>query len=186
MFDAKTLLDCTGQLLIRNVTDNFILNFRDVKVHRTINLEKRSVKASTSLPIVMPFDENQISDPADYNNWDWIDPRILVKIIKYTNIDENFLVIEDGWEVNDKHCKVSSNSFDIDTKTSQVELSYGLKECVPPEAGEAIETHLRTIKLYMDKEENYVKRIGYYYEKTTKEFDQQNNAEIDFQGFVEY
>lgn len=186
-FDESTLLDCTGEILVRNLTNKLIFNFRNVKVQRNVNVQKSAVKRAASLPILMFVTDKTILDPKDYNDWDWVDPRILVKIMKYTNLNEYDRAKEIGWEVGDDlECPLTSNKVDIDEEYSQIELVYQLDDCIDPVGEEFVQTHHRIVNFRIDKESNLIKRIEYHYEKTNKEYDKQNNAEIVFQNFVSY
>lgn len=185
-FDDEKMLDCTGEIHIRNLTDNLVFNFRNLKVHRNVNLNKSRVKTAASLPVIMLVGEKKLYDPKDYDDWDWIDPRIIVKIMKYTAVDEFGRVREESWEVSDLECPATVNTTSVDDNCSRLELVYPLQDCIDPVEDEIIEDHHRVIKFSVDKSNDLITRIEYHYEKTNKEFDKQNNAQIVFQGFVGY
>lgn len=185
-FDDEKMLDCTGEIYVRNLTNQLVFNFRQVEIHRNINVQKSKVKAATALPIIMKVGDTKLFDPKDYDDWDWIDPRIIVKIMKYTNIDDNGRVVEESWEVSDLECPVQSNIDALNPGSAKLQLKYDLEECIDSVEDEIVVQHHRIIKFTIDQRLQIIKRIEYHYQKTNKEFDQQNNAQIVFQGFVKY
>lgn len=185
-FDDEKLLDCTGEVYVRNLTTQLLFNFRNLEIHRNINVKRSRVKAAAAVPIIMKVGDNKIYDPKDYDDYDWIDPRIIVKIMKYTNFDNKGRVTEESWEVSDLECPPRNNLTHIDQNCLKMELKYELEDCIDPVEDEVVQDHHRIIKLIIDKRYQLITKIDYHYQKTNKDFDRQNNAQIVFQEFVRY
>lgn len=185
-FDDDKLLDCTGEIYVRNHTDILIFNFRNLKILRHVNLKISKVKAAASLPVLMTVGDRKIDDPNDYDDWDWIDPRFIAKIMKYTNVDKFGRVLEESWEVSDLECPPFVNNTAVYDDYLRMELNYDLQDCIDPEEDEIVESHYRIIKFSIDQATNLITRIEYHYEKTNNELNRQNSAEIVFIGFDKY
>lgn len=183
-FDETTLLDCTGELYIRKLSNAILFQFHNFETHKRVNVRNKFIQDAVSVPIMMKFGlNNKLFHPKDYEDWEWVDPRIVTKIIKYTDIPENGRYTEESWEVSDIDCPPISNVTDHDDHL-QLKLYYKLQECIDPVEDEIVKEHYRIIKMDVDKKSDYITKIDYHYQKRTEDFDQQNNVFMSFVEFV--
>lgn len=185
-FDAASELACTGELYVKNLTNKLEFKFQRVDVHKNINLSKQVVKKAVAEPITMKIGVRKIYDPDDYNTWSWVDPRFVLKVIKYTNIDDKGKVIEKGWEQGDLECLPLTQILEDDGEMIKMEINYNLMECIDPMENEVVEAHYRIITLAIDKVNQQATHIEYEYQKKNQDYEVQNHAVIEFKELLKY
>lgn len=186
MYDDEHLLDCTGDLFIRRVEDKLIADIKNFEIHKAVNVNRNRIINSVSLPIMMSFDhKGKLRDAKDYEDWDWIDPRIVLKVIKYTDIPEKGNIVEESWEVSDLECAPQANAADLGYCV-QMKLYYDLQTCIDPKEDEVVKDHHRIIKMDVDKEKDFITKIDYHYQLQTTDYEKQNNVNLLFVEVVKY
>lgn len=186
MYDDEHLLDCTGDLFIRRVENQLVTHIKNFEIHKGVNVNRKRVANAVAFPIVMNFDvKGKLRDAKDYEDWDWIDPRIVLKVIKYTDIPERGNIKEESWEVSDLECEPNANAADLGYCV-QMKLFYDLETCIDPKEDEVVKDHHRIIKMDVDKEKDFITKIDYHYQLLTTEYDKQNNVNLQFVEIIKY
>lgn len=186
-YDKDQLLECTGDLYVKNLTDRLVFSFRGVDIHRNINKKVSDVKVAVGSPIVLKVSSTKISDPDGYGQWPYVDPRIIVKMMKYTNINDKGNLNEKSWELGVRErCAPKITLTQGALHTSKMVAAYDFDGCVDLNDDEIIKEHHRAIKFTLDNEKKYITEIDYNYRRKTTEYDLQNTAQITFKEFVRY
>lgn len=191
MYDAEKYLECSGNIVVRKVHHQIVFTFKNFDLNKHIGINAKDVHNAVALPIIMQVNqEGKMTMPADYDTWEWIDPRMIIKVLKYSDISINGQIDEVGWETaleNESACKAESRVKN-GKKDLHLHVYYNLENCLANADGVQLSylEHYRVLDFYIPREEHYITRYEYHYKKATNVTDAQNSINIQFENFEEY
>lgn len=191
MYDAQKYLECSGNIVVRNINHQIIFTFKNFDLNKHIGLNVKDVQSAVAVPIILNINhDKKMIDPEDYNNWEFIDPRMIIKVFKYSDVSMNGQIDEVGWETaleNESGCKAESR-IKNGRKDLHLHLYYNLENCLSNEDGVKLTylEHYRVLDLFVPRNESHITRYEYHYKKSTNVTDAQNSINIQFENFEKY
>lgn len=180
-YNNHSFLECTGDVHLKYKKTLTIFRFSKLSIIKSFGLDEIQLEKDLVAPIMVQLvrgvpvqDESEASLPK-------VDPRLVVKVLKYFLAHRNNKIVEHGWELGDKNCSaVIDHSLDIDN-SKICDIKYDLKECL---GNLNDEIHVRTITIKFD--EANIKFIDYYYQHSLMEQKRpvfQTSLKITFVGY---
>lgn len=191
MYDAEQYLECSGNIVVRKINHQIVFTFKNFDLNKHIGLSVKDIHNAVALPIVIKINHNgKMTDPVDYNDWGFIDPRMVIKVFKYSDMSINGQIDEIGWETaldNESACKAEARGKN-GKKDLHIHVYYNLENCLVNSDGVSLSylEHYRVIDLFVPRNENHITRYEYNYKKATDVTDAQNSINIQFERFEEY
>lgn len=190
MYNGQTLLDCAGDIIVRKIEDHLMFTYENFDLNRYIGENRTTVNIVVKVPVLVKLDEsNKMLDPTTYDEWEWIDPRMVIKLFQYSNIAISGRIEELGWETADDietSCWEERKVQETDD-TVHIKSIYILENCLANMDGVALSfsEHYRVIDFFIDKERKWVYRMAYDYKKKTAISETQTTVYLEFVEFVE-
>lgn len=191
MYNAEKYLDCAGNIYVRKEGNHLVFKYKNFDLFKRIGLDIKEINESVSAPLIINLDQdNKMMTPPDYDSWDEIDPRIVIKIFKYSFVSVSGETQEPGWETsmeNEGQCKLEPKIFNGRNEL-HIKLFYNLEKCLYNSDGVLLNypEHYRVIDLYVPESLKNVTRMEYNYRKKTDVADNQNTVNIQFEEYIKY
>lgn len=191
MYDAQKYLECSGNIIVRKVNHQIVFTYKNFELHKRIGLNATEIHNAVALPIILRINhEGRMTLPDDYENWDKIDPRMIIKVLKYSDISINGQIEEQGWETyaeNERWCK-SESRVKHGKKNLHLHVYYNLENCLVNSDGVQLSylEHFRVLDFYILANEHFITRYEYHYKMKTNVTDAQNSINIQFENFEQY
>lgn len=176
-FDYILNMDCKGDLLIIPSSSGGVqIHFSKVTPYNLVDIPEKWVQVTTKDQIFLPLLDGKFLEPKVTVKFRPIDPRIVVKLLRYANIPDNGKLSEPGWEVDDSSC-IPTATFEDGYQSSRLTLYYNLFNCLNAHGNQnenitanqnfddEITLHDRIIRLDFDKDQKLIKNIYYKYQK---------------------
>lgn len=174
--NEKKLVACNGTVFLKYLKDKINIRFGDVNYERDININIEEVNKILADPIVVPMRSGAPVDLDGMSDWERVDPRIVIKVLKYFLYNDGNPV-EFGWESEDFLC-------DVEIQHSQergmqvFDAQYDLKRCLQQND---VGLHIRQFRALHNSLN--INNIEYFYQLTKGKLIAQSQVWLDFVGF---